>query len=68
MVGENQVTTKDPKKAEAGKRLAEYNPRKREVQKSQVSEYYRVGGCFSCGDDRQSWLLPLPSQDQCCAS
>ena len=34
-----QVTTKDPKKVESGKRLAEYNHRKREeleVQKSEV--------------------------------
>ena len=35
MAEENQVTTKDPKKVEAGKRLAEYNRRKREELKVQ---------------------------------
>ena len=35
MAEENQVTTKDPKKVEASKRLAEYNHRKREMQKSE---------------------------------
>ena len=38
-MAEQQVMTKDPKKVEAGKRLAEYNHRKREelkVQKSKV--------------------------------
>ena len=34
---EQQVTTKDPKKVEAGKRLAEYNCRKREELKAQKS-------------------------------
>ena len=38
----NQVTTKDPKKVEAGKRLAEYNRRKREELKSQKSESKQV--------------------------
>ena len=33
-----QVTTKNPKKVEAGKRLAEYNHRKREELKAQKSE------------------------------
>ena len=33
MAEENQVTTKDPKKVEAGKRLAEYNHRKGEELK-----------------------------------
>ena len=32
-----QVTTKDPKKVEAGKRLAEYNRKKREELKNQTS-------------------------------
>ena len=39
----NQVTIKDPKKVEVGRRLAMYNCRKREVQKSQLldsSQYY----------------------------
>ena len=35
---EQQVTTKDPKKVEAGRRLAECNHRKREELKSQKSE------------------------------
>ena len=38
MAEENQVTTKDPKKVEAGKRLAEYNHRKREELKAQKSK------------------------------
>ena len=46
-----QVTTKDPKKVEAGKKLAEYNHKIREElkvqkQKSEVltlSQYYSVG-------------------------
>ena len=38
MAEENQVTTKDPKKVEVGKRLAEYNRRKREELKVQKSE------------------------------
>ena len=33
-----QVTTKDPKKVEAGKRLAEYNRKKREELKNQTSD------------------------------
>ena len=46
-----QVTTKDPKKVEMGKRLAEYNRRKREEHaqltkarsESKLSQYYSVG-------------------------
>ena len=38
MAEENQVTAKDPKKVKAGKRLAEYNHRKREELKVQKSE------------------------------
>ena len=37
-----QVTTKDPKKVEAGKRLVEYNRRKREELKAQKSESKQV--------------------------
>ena len=53
-----QVTTKNPKKVEAGKRLAEYNHRKREelkVQKSEVepmldsSQYYGIGVVLGVG-------------------
>ena len=42
MTEENQVMTKDPKKVEASKKLAEYNRRKREVLKAQKSESKRV--------------------------
>ena len=37
-MAEQQVTTKDQKKVEAGKRLAEYNRRNREELKAQKSE------------------------------
>ena len=42
MAEENQVTTKDPKKVEAGKRLVESNRRKREELKVQKSESKQV--------------------------
>ena len=45
----NQVTTKDPKKVEAGKRLAEYNCRKREKLKAQKSEVLTSSTCYSIG-------------------
>ena len=47
-----RVTTKDPKKVEAGKRLAKYNRKKREEQKSKVltsSQYYSVGAVIAVG-------------------
>ena len=56
-----QVMTKDPKKVEAGKRLAEYNHRKREelkVQKSKskqvepmltLRQYYSIGAVLAVG-------------------
>ena len=56
MAEENQVMTKDPNKVEAGKRLAEYNHRKREeltVQKSQVlnsSQCYSIGAVLAVGE------------------
>ena len=66
--------TKDPKKVEAGKRLAEYNLRNREELKGQKSEQvepmldsstcYSIGAVLHCGGDRRSWLLPLPSQER----
>ena len=62
-----QVTTKDPKKVEVGKRLAKYNRKKREELKAQnldSSQYYSIGGCSSCGGDRQPWLLYLPRQER----
>ena len=48
MAEENQVMTKKPKKVEAGKRLAEYNRRKREVQKSEElkSEVLTSSMCY----------------------
>ena len=52
---ENQVqhiTTKDPKKVEAGKRLAKYNRKKREelkVQKLDSSQYYGIGAVLAVG-------------------
>ena len=53
-----QVTTKNPKKVEAGKRLAESNRKKREVKKreeqvkleaSGVNQYYGIGAVFALG-------------------
>ena len=51
---EQQVTTKDPKKVEAGNRLAEYNRRKREELKAkkreeQKSEVLDSSTCYSIG-------------------
>ena len=48
-VEEIQVTTKNPKKVEAGKRLAEYNRRTREAQKSEVSQNYSTGALLAVG-------------------
>ena len=57
--GEAQrVTTKNPKKVEAGKRLAESNHRKREQKKrekqakleaSRVNQYYGIGAVIALG-------------------
>ena len=50
-----RVTTKNPKKVEAGKRLAESNRRKREVKKqgkleaSGVNQYYGTGAVIALG-------------------
>ena len=50
-----QVTTKNPKKVEAGKRLAESNCKKREVKKqakleaSGVNQYYGIGVVLALG-------------------
>ena len=46
-----QVTTKDPKKVKVGKRMAEYNRRKREELKAQKSESKQVE--------------PMPTSSQC---
>ena len=51
----SQVTTKNPKKVEAGKRLAESNRKKREVKKqvkleaSGVNQYYGIGAVLALG-------------------
>ena len=50
-----QVTTKNPKKVEAGKRLVESNCKKREVKKqakleaSGVNQYYGIGAVLALG-------------------
>ena len=53
-----RVTTKNPKKVEAGKRLAESNRKKREVKKreeqvkleaSGVNQYYEIGAVLALG-------------------
>ena len=53
-----RVTTKNPKKVEAGKRLAESNRKKREVKKreeqaklevSRVKQYYGIGSVIALG-------------------
>ena len=53
-----QVTTKNPKKVEAGKRLAESNHKKREAKKreervkleaSGVNQYYGIGAVLALG-------------------
>ena len=52
MAEENQVTKKDPKKAEVGKRLAEYNHREREelkAQKSEVEPMLTLSQCYGIG-------------------
>ena len=53
-----QVTTKNSKKVEAGKRLAESNRKKREakkreeqakLEKSEVNQYYGIGAVIALG-------------------
>ena len=55
-----RVTTKDPKKVEAGKRLAAINHKKREVKKREeqaqlkkitggVNQYYGIGAVLAVG-------------------
>ena len=50
-----RITTKNPKKVEAGKRLAESNCKKREVKKqaklevSGVNQYYGIGAVIALG-------------------
>ena len=65
-----RVTAKNPKKVEAGKRLAESNRKKREVKKrggqvkleaSGVNQYYGIGS--SSGSYRWPWLLHLSNRE-----
>ena len=65
-----QVTTKNPKKVEAGKRLAESNRKRREAKKqakleaSGVNQYYGIGAVLApIGNYRWSWLLHLLNQE-----
>ena len=53
-----RVTTKNPKKVEAGKRLAAHNRRRREtkkreeqvqLEKSRVNQYYGIGAVIALG-------------------
>ena len=50
-----RVTTKDPKKVEAGKRLAAINHKKREAKKrkeaqnGRMNQYYRIGAVIAVG-------------------
>ena len=52
-----QITTKNPKKVEAGKRLGEHNHKKREEQrkerakleKSRINQYYGIGAVIALG-------------------
>ena len=55
---QQRVTTKDPKKVEAGKRLAAINHKKREakkreeqvqLEKSRVNQYYGIGAIIAVG-------------------
>ena len=67
-----RVTTKDPKKVEAGKRLAAINHKKREAKKrgtsaigkdrSKLILWHR--SCYSSGSDRWPWLLHLSNQER----
>ena len=59
-----QVTTKDPTKVEAGKKLAEWNRRKREVQKSEITsnQYHSIGAVLAVRVTGVL-LLPLPIKE-----
>ena len=58
-----RVTTKNPKKVEAGKRLAESNRKRREANKQAKLEASKPilwnWSCYSSGSYRWSWLLHL---------
>ena len=68
MEGPGQVMTKNPKKIEVGKRLAEYNHRKRgeltKAQKSENESKLTSGQCYGCWGIRPSWLLCLLIQER----
>ena len=55
MKEQQRVTTKDPKKVEAGKRLAAINHKKREVKKREeaqnggMNQYYGIGTILAVG-------------------
>ena len=64
-----RVTTKNPKKVEAGKRLAKSNHKKREQRNKQnggqrSNPILWNWGCLSSGSYRWSWLLHLPNQER----
>ena len=64
-----QVTTEDPKKVEAGKRLAAINCKKREARKREDLHQWSKPilwnwGRYSCWSDRWSWLLHLSKQER----
>ena len=44
-----QVTTKDPKKVEVGKRLAAIDHKKREAKKKEEAQNGRMNQCYSIG-------------------
>ena len=63
-----RVTTKNPNKVKAGKRLAEYNHRKREKESKEQSQQRSEPilwhwDCASCEGDRWPWLLHLSNQE-----
>ena len=65
-----RVATKNPKKVEAGKRLAAHNHRQREkkreeqVQKSELKQYYGIGAVPAVGVIGGPWLLHLSNQER----
>ena len=68
-----RVNTKDLRKVEAGKRLAEHNHRKREekkreeqaqVEKGGVNQYYGVGAVLAVGVIGSLGLLHLSNQER----
>ena len=61
-----RVTTKNPKKVEAGKRLAAHNRKKREEQRKEQAQLEKTGvnQYYTSGSDRWSWLLHLSNQER----